>query len=134
MSKLANVVFTYALADKFTAANLNIKALVVTPGCCDTELLKVSGCVNWFCGCLKKVAMQSSEDGTMPLLTAIAMKDVQQGDLILPSRGFNGEVWGPVKTLRRPVQAPEEAVCQDVPSQKMLWDESEHAILEKFEL
>jgi len=133
-SKLANVVFTYALADKLALGGHNIKALVVTPGVSETNLFdETLGWMNKICCCLKKGTMQSPEDGTMPLLTAAAMKeDVQQGDLILPSMA--GEMWGPARTLRRPLQAKEEAVCQDVPSQKLLWEKSEEAISEKFEL
>lgn len=139
-TKLANAVFTFALADKLSAnGESNIKSLCCTPGIAATDLitnLEDSGTSMGFMrcmfSCLAPLMIQSAADGTMPLLTAIAAPDVQSGDLYTPSKGGlrdPREAYGPVKISRRPMQPAEKnAVLEDDAAQQMLWRESESAI------
>lgn len=137
-SKLANAVFTFALEAKLNAAGLgSIKAVCCTPGLAATSLvdnLQGAGssfgcCVDCVFGCISSAGMQSPEDGTMPLLHGIA-KDVQSGDIWLPSGGPDGETYGLPRVSRRP--NPKEKLCMDPAAMEMLWSESEKAILETF--
>jgi len=114
-SKLANVVFTYALDDKAKAADSKVKSLVCEPGGAATSLgattVKDGGMdAEVFSNVLK--SCQSSEDGTMPLLTCCCIEDVNSRDLYEPEQGLVG----PAK-----LQPPDDI---DDASKEMLWRES----------
>lgn len=146
-TKLANIVFAFALADKLAAKNeTGIKVFCCTPGIAATGLidnLESSGTslgpMKCVFHCFGSAVIQSQEDGTMPLLHAMAFKvgeDLQTGDLLTPSQGGwrnPAEAYGPVRISRRPLPGGERsAVCQDVGAQELLWHESEKAIGESF--
>lgn len=127
-SKLANVLFTFELADKL--ANDKVKALVCTPGLAATSVFqqhewpwlgKSVSCVVAAC------VIQSPEDGTMPLLTAMAGPEVQNGQFIVPPRCLESN--GPPEVRQRPLGEP---TCEDPAAQRLLWEKSEEAIGEKF--
>lgn len=124
-SKLAQMLFTYELADRLV--NENVKAVVCTPGVAATDLGRHNPCFVRTCSCLLASQVQSAEDGTMGLLSCIALPDIKSGDFLKP----NGkeEMTGPLMTLRRPDVEPE---CQDKESQKLFWAASEKAVSEQF--
>lgn len=135
-SKLANVLFAHALTTKLSAAGLSkIKAVTAAPGVALTAL--VNNSESWEMPnvprCLWGYFLQSPEDGTMPLLTAMLMPGVRSADFVLPSKGAfcSGETRGPVRTIRAPLPA-EETHCADPKAQEMLWAECERAIQEPF--
>jgi len=115
-SKLANVVFTYALDDKLKAANSKVKALVAHPGLSATNL-QVStagdgGMGHGFTDWLMRNMAQSGEDGTVPLLTCCCARDVNSRDFYGPAR------------LTGPTVLMQEEKLADEDSQQMLWQQS----------
>jgi NAD(P)-dependent dehydrogenase (short-subunit alcohol dehydrogenase family) len=139
-SKLANIVFTYALADRLKAkGETGIKVLCCAPGIADTSLYASTNlCIFRYCSCVLGcfVTSQTAEDGTMPLLTCIAGPSVESADMITPSLGGDkNESVGPVRTQRRSESpSKDDAVCQDKGAQELLWKASEAAIGEPFVL
>jgi len=138
-SKLANVIFTYALEARLKARGSRVKAVCVTPGMAATSLisnLEDSGTSLGPMKCIFSIIapyiVQSAKDGTMPLLLGIAGDSVESGDLITPSEGFGRvprEAYGPAMIFKRPLPHQEKSyVCEDVPAQAVLWDQSEKAI------
>lgn len=126
-SKLANLVYTYALSDRLAAAgpaSAGIKAICVTPGVSATNLFDEG---SWLVKLVVRCSWQSVEDGTMGLLYGIASKDAQTGDLAVPDRC--GEFKGPLKIIRRPPRTPAMQASMD-----LLWRESEKAVSETFEI
>lgn len=114
-SKLANVVFTYALDDKAKAAGSKVMSLVCVPGGAITGLaattVKDGGIGEEFMTNLLSNC-QSGEDGTMPLLTCCCVNGVNSRDLYAPEQGMVG----PAK-----LQPPDNI---DDASKEMLWRES----------
>jgi NAD(P)-dependent dehydrogenase (short-subunit alcohol dehydrogenase family) len=117
-SKLANSVFTKALADKF--GDSGIKAAVAAPGFATTNL-QVStnqdggmGSGMWF----MRFA-QSSEDGAMPILAGCFDPTTNNGDFWEPAN--RGRMVGPAVKFAwdKSTNNPENA--------KLLWKESEEA-------
>lgn len=143
-TKLANVIFTYALESRLKAKGSNVKPVCVTPGIAATSLVTnledsgtSLGCMKCLFNMMGPLLIQSAEDGTMPLLLGIAGDKVESGDLITPSQGpwwrNPSEAYGPPKISRRPLPCPEKSyVCEDEPAQAVLWKESEKAIGEAF--
>jgi len=115
-SKLANVVFTYALDDKLKASKSNIKAFVAHPGGASTSLGENSssrGGGTVIPPSVAKMLLQSGEDGTMPLLTCCCVTDAK-----------SGEFYGPKTMMSGPVTLQKEEALADSASRDLLWQES----------
>jgi len=142
-SKLANVVFTYALHDRLLAKGSKVKALVAHPGMAATELytravddglMAIAGCIKIPHCLLQRMAlknMMSIEDGAM----AIAM-------CCLDSKAESSQFYGPkgangAAQLLDPTDKKEGACMPpgvaDSPARVDLWTWSE-AATEKFDL
>jgi len=117
-TKLANVVFSLALADRLKGTK--IKSLCAAPGFSMTNLQVNSEGMNWFMWLIARFAAQSAEDGTMPLLTCMYGQQVKSGEFWEPTRmaKMNGPV-GRVEQLSK--------VCTDKESRNLLWKASEEA-------
>ncbi|CAM9295739.1 unnamed protein product [Chrysoparadoxa australica] len=133
-SKLANVVFTRALADKLAAKSSPVISVVAHPGLSATNLQVATSKEGGMGGLFTRILMcnaQSPEDGTVGLLTCIASPDVK-----------NGEFWGPTMVSMRkslagpPVSNPMSTseFWDREESKKMLWEKSEAAIGSTFAL
>lgn len=144
-SKMANLLFTYALEAKLAKIGSKVKAVACAPGVTLTSIVKTMGSYGGAlpCGtllkcfsCLGPRLAQSAEDGAMPMCKCIADKNVESGDFILPSLGVLQEFKGPPKTLRHPLPKvdrwQEEGVFEDPSTQEKLWALSEKAIGEEF--
>lgn len=117
-SKLANVVFTYALDDKIKAAGSKVMALVAHPGGATTNLQVTTvsdggmapGFTKLFMG-----QMQSGEDGACGIISCCCMPGVS-----------SGEFWGPTGLVGPAVLLPKEPEVKraDEASRTMLWDVS----------
>ena len=133
-TKLANVVFTYALRDRLAAKGSRVKALVAHPGVAPTSLM-----LNTMVGsgdtsmlalpqCLSKLflkwLMHSQEDGTMGLLMCACEPSVASGDFYGPyGKGLSG-VHDTHAYKGKAVLMPEEPLADEA-ARKMLWEESE---------
>jgi len=128
-TKLANLVFTYAIRDKAAAANSKVKALVAHPGLSSTNLQVTSsqdgGMGGRFTNFLMNRVSQSGEDGTVPLITCCCKPDANSGDFYGPA-GLTGP------TIVMP-PAPEEAFA-DKASRDMLWEVSNRVTGANFNL
>ena len=101
-SKLANLLFAYALQRKFTAAGVDTKSIGAHPGYAATNLQSVGPTMegSW----LARIGMalgnrlfaQSAASGALPLLYAATAPDVNGGDYIGPT-GFQGMRGAPGK-------------------------------------
>jgi NAD(P)-dependent dehydrogenase (short-subunit alcohol dehydrogenase family) len=117
-TKLANSVFTKALADKL--GDSGIKAVVAAPGVSSTNLTVNTsqdggmGSGVWFMR-----FSQSAEDGTMPVLAACFDPSTNNGDFWEPKN--RGNMIGPA------VKVPWDKLSKDPESAKLLWKESEKA-------
>lgn len=144
-TKLANVVFTYALEQKLRANGSSVKALVAHPGVSiDTELMAgtmdpTRGGVwappipKWLI--VKLLKWQSGQDATVGILRQSCDPEAKSGEFFGPlgAGGATGkhdqtEYSGPVGLLKR------EEVIADQAAQDLLWEVSEKAIGEKFVL
>jgi len=119
-TKLANIVCTYALADRVDAANVTaVKILCAEPGLATTNLQKTThaqgGMGKGTIGCLFSMMGQSAEDGALPLLSAMTATDAKNGDFYLPKGGSSGP---PVKIKKR------EKHCDDATNKKILVEKS----------
>eukprot|EP00055_Hartaetosiga_balthica_P009500 m.37979 g.37979 ORF g.37979 m.37979 type:complete len:333 (+) comp6771_c0_seq2:80-1078(+) len=120
-TKLANIVFSLALHEKLQAKHSKVKSLVVHPGLSSTSLqVKTTGMS--LTGLIMSMS-QSAEDGTMPLLHACCANDVESGDFYGP-KGLTGPV----------VKLEPESLCTNPVSLATLWEASEEAIGDKFEI
>jgi NAD(P)-dependent dehydrogenase (short-subunit alcohol dehydrogenase family) len=119
-SKLANTVFTLALADRF-GEDSGIKAACAHPGAASTSLTVTTaqdggmGSGMWF----MRFA-QSQEDGSMPIVAACFDPSTKNGSFWVP--GAMGEFWGPTK------QKDFDKLSKDATSRKLLWEKSEEAV------
>jgi NAD(P)-dependent dehydrogenase (short-subunit alcohol dehydrogenase family) len=118
-TKLANLVFTYALRDRAEKAGSMVKSLCAHPGLAATSLQVKSandgGMPKTFTNFLMSYGAQSCEDGTMGLLSATAKSDVKSGDFFGPvSKGGMGGMAVLMKTK-------EEEKLADKESRDMLW-------------
>lgn len=82
-TKLANAVFTVALAEAFK--NTKLKAACAAPGLSSTNLQVTSSQQGGMESTWIMRFAQSAEDGTMPLLQCCVGADVQNGDLWEPN-------------------------------------------------
>merc|ERR1712217_47424 len=118
-TKLANVVFTYALKDRVAAAggiHAKVKSLVAHPGLAATNLQVTSsqdgGMGGTFSHYLMGNASQSMEDGAMGILRGCC-----------DSTSNTGDFYGPKGMPGLAVLEPEEQLA-DPASREMLWKKS----------
>lgn len=126
-TKLANVVFTFALRDRLKRKGSNVIALCCAPGIATTKLAVSSeiefpsfmtgACGRWLTG----LFMQSSADGAMPLIYCCTAGNLNSGEFFEPYWTFKGVV------AKKKVEKKEK-VCSDPFARKMLWEESEKAV------
>jgi len=119
-TKLANLLFTSALHDRFQLAqnnNTNILALACTPGVCGTDMFTHATTV--MNGQPADTSMVPSvEDGVMAQLKCIFLADVTSGQLWGPGR--NGEI------VCTPIEPP--LILVDETSKEQLWEACEKAV------
>jgi NAD(P)-dependent dehydrogenase (short-subunit alcohol dehydrogenase family) len=122
-SKLANLLFTYELQRKLSAAGANVIALACHPGYAATNLqtagprMEGSTWMESLSGFANRVAAQSAAMGALPTLYAATAPDVSGGDYIGPD-GI-GELWGHPKKVQSNRRSHDTAVAAK------LWEISE---------
>ncbi|CAE8667298.1 unnamed protein product [Polarella glacialis] len=120
-TKLANVVFTYALRDRAAACNSKVKALVAHPGLAATNLQVTSatdgGMGQSFSNFLMGNLAQSGEDGSTGLIRCCCDPEAKSGDFFGPTGAMQS---GPCALLNR---GGDESLADEA-SRKMLWEVS----------
>ena len=119
-SKLANVCFSLALADKLPAG---IKALCAAPGVAATNLQVTSEASGQTGAMHFQKDAQTPEDGAVPLLTCCLSSSVK-----------SGEFYEPEHTSRGPAKLTQLEPTSLEADRAALWAASEAAIGEKWEL
>lgn len=129
-TKLANMLFTYALVDKLAAAKkANIKVLVAHPGVSATALggnmastgVQMPALMGW----ITSFMFQTSADGAMGITRCCFDADASTGDFYGPGPGgYSGNA----------VAITPEENCTDEEAKKIMWELSEAAIEESFEI
>lgn len=112
-SKLANLYFTYALANKFNSEKKDIKVTVAHPGWTRTDLQKHS----WYMRMLNPLFSQGPDQGVLPTLRAAFDPNANSGDYFGPSRFF--EMHG------SPIVVKSNERSHDKEAAKKLWHISE---------
>jgi NAD(P)-dependent dehydrogenase (short-subunit alcohol dehydrogenase family) len=128
-TKLANMVFTYALKDKLSAKGSKVIAAVAHPGVSKTKLMentlakveKVPLSTKIMLSVMGPAIFQSVEDGTIGIGRCCLQEGVKSGDFYGPAGGRNAMKGDAV--LLEP-----EDICTDEESKKMLWEVSEAAV------
>lgn len=118
-SKLANLLFTYALQQRFEAAGSDAIAVAAHPGASNTNLGRHLE-KRWYLRPLKPLllaATQSAEKGALPTLRAATDPSVEGGDFYGPD-GFKQYAGYPVKV-------GSAAEARDPKSADALWSSSE---------
>jgi len=125
-SKLANSVFTAALAEKLkeskdeSCSGGNIKAVVAAPGLSATNLQVTTHESGGMAGGVWLMLFaQSAEDGTMPLLSAMIDPTSDNGDFWEPR--YYGNFSGPA------IKIPYDKYTENKESADILWKMSEEA-------
>ena len=119
-SKLANLMFTYALQRKLAMAHADTQALAAHPGWARTNLQQHANRKGWIkglssgFGCLLS---QSAERGALPLLRAAVDPTANGGEYYGPS-GF-------LELLGDPVRVGSNRRSHDESAQQRLWQVSE---------
>eukprot|EP00164_Ancoracysta_twista_P002957 GFYU01003937.1.p1 GENE.GFYU01003937.1~~GFYU01003937.1.p1 ORF type:complete len:343 (-),score=107.63 GFYU01003937.1:203-1231(-) len=127
-SKLANAVFTHALADKLKARGSKVKALVAHPGLAATNLQETTASSGGMGHSFTKRFMsgaQSIEDGAMGIIKCACDPSVQNGTTHGPTGKVTGWMKGPAKEL--PMKSEPKAV-RDEKARDLLWTVSEKAV------
>jgi len=128
-SKMANGVFHYALHDKLQAKSSPVRSILTHPGFSATNLT-ASMAANDESGSVTKMmagqmkGAQSQEDGTMPMLSAVCMSDVQSGDFYGPK---DAGAFGPGSSGEA-VKLDSEPHLTDSETGAKLWQWSESAV------
>jgi NAD(P)-dependent dehydrogenase (short-subunit alcohol dehydrogenase family) len=118
-SKLANLLFTYELQRRLSAAKVDTIAVASHPGYSNTNLqleaARQSGSA--FMGRImattSRMAAQSPEMGALPTLYALAAEDVHGGDYIGPG--------GPMQLRGYPTRVEPAAIAKDPELASRLW-------------
>mmetsp|Transcript_3429 Transcript_3429/g.6015 ORF Transcript_3429/g.6015 Transcript_3429/m.6015 type:complete len:360 (+) Transcript_3429:2-1081(+) len=143
-SKLANVVFTYALHNRLQKKGSKIKVLCAHPGVAPTQLMQgtmsaggakeFEGAPAWVGALMNWFLFQSEEDATVGILRNACSPEAKSGELFGPlgKGGATGkhdtsEYRGPVGVLNTEPFAHEQA-------QAMLWATSEKVTGVKFDV
>ncbi|MEP4535230.1 MAG: SDR family oxidoreductase [Cyclobacteriaceae bacterium] len=127
-SKLAQIMSIYELQDRLKAAGkTDVKAYTCHPGASRTSLIKTSGSLMMkIMFQLMKPLTQSAEKGAYPELMCATEEDLDQQAFYGPTGRSN---WvGPVGAHKIEPHAKDKAVA------KKLWEVSEEAIGQKFEI
>lgn len=143
-TKLANVVFTYALNDRLQAAGSSVKALVAHPGVAPTSLsdgtMKAGGMEDskaapkWLMALVYRIIMQSEEDGAMGILRCCCDPDVVPGGFYGPKGAREGEAVHDTKEYKGPAVLKKEEPLADAEARAMLWEVSERVTECKFNI
>lgn len=112
-SKLANLYFTYALANKLNPEKKDIKVTVAHPGWTRTDLQKHS----WYMRMLNPLFSQGPDQGVLPTLRAAFDPNANSGEYFGPSRFF--EMHG------SPIVVKSNERSHDTEAAKKLWHISE---------
>ncbi|CAB9507919.1 Uncharacterized oxidoreductase C736.13 [Seminavis robusta] len=129
-TKLANSVFTYALHEKLSAKGSKIRAVCAHPGGSNTNLgdhLNYGFFTNAFFSVAMKFMAQSPEDGSVGLLTGMAIPSAESGVLYGP---LNGKQKSALSGAAVP--NPPQPYETDKDAMDMLWRTSEEATGVKF--
>ena len=118
-SKLANVIFTYALDDRIREKNLKVKALVANPGFTATRLVANSERLRSWSDFMARLA-QSEEDGTLGILRCCCDPAAKSGDFFSPPGGSLAT--GPALLMPR----EDDLITKEMRQQ--VWRASEEAI------
>jgi NAD(P)-dependent dehydrogenase (short-subunit alcohol dehydrogenase family) len=129
-TKLANAVFTYAMADKLNAKpGCKVKALVAHPGIAKTQLVvgsvKDGAMPQWMISAFMAVKSMAGDDGACGIMSCMCLPEAS-----------NGDFWGPGKTgvaNKGPAikfkPAPKDLTCMSSEETKsQLWQWSEKAV------
>jgi NAD(P)-dependent dehydrogenase (short-subunit alcohol dehydrogenase family) len=119
-TKLANSVFTYALDEKLKAKGSKVRAVCAHPGGTNTNLanhLSYGFFRNFIFQFLMFFFAQSSEDGSMGLITGMVSESAESGVLYGPWNGMSG--W-PKPNSPKKYETDPDAIA-------MLWKTSEEA-------
>ena len=119
-SKLANLIFTYALDDRIRQKSLKVKSLCAHPGLCATSLMPNSERLKGASGAMS-LFQQSAEDGTLGLLHCCCDPEAESGDFYGPE-GSPIFATGPARKLPREEQLASEERREQV------WRASEAAV------
>jgi NAD(P)-dependent dehydrogenase (short-subunit alcohol dehydrogenase family) len=126
VSKLANVLFMRDLQRKISIKKLEHKIISIAchPGWADTNLPNTS--TSWLSKYLRNNPQkgQSAADGSLPLLMAAVGKRVENGDYLGPENGMTGA----------PKKDKIGGNGNDAKMAKTLWNFSEKAVKEKFDI
>lgn len=118
-SKLANVVFTYALNDRLKAKGSKVKALVAHPGVAPTSLHggadpgRMMRCLAW-------MIMHSEEDGTMGLAMCCCDPNAKSGEFYGPAGKGLQQAHDSASYKGKAVLLPEVELA-DAEAREMLW-------------
>ena len=120
-TKLANAVFTLALADRLRARGSKVIAACAAPGLAATNLQVSTAADGGFGDAWIMRFAQSAEDGSMSLLTCVGGAGVENGGFFEP--GGSGGMSGAVKKG----DLGAEKLSGDKAARGVLWKESEAA-------
>jgi NAD(P)-dependent dehydrogenase (short-subunit alcohol dehydrogenase family) len=138
-TKMANVVFTYALRDRLNDAESKVKALVAHPGVAPTQLHYTSNdntagkkSPRRLMRTMSKILMHSQSDGSIGICKCAFARDVKSGEFYGP----RGKSYKPGKHNRNEYKGdaeiiPEEPLA-DKSARDMLWEASEESTGQKF--
>lgn len=118
-SKLANLLFTYELQRRLSAAKVDTIAVASHPGYSNTNLqheaarLSGSAFMGRIMATTSRMAAQSPEMGALPTLYALAAEDVHGGDYIGPG--------GPMQLRGYPTRVEPAAIAKDPELASRLW-------------
>lgn len=118
-SKLANLLFTYELQRRLSAAQVDTIAVASHPGYSNTNLqleaarLAGSAFMGRIMATTSRMAAQSPEMGALPTLYALAAEDVHGGDYIGPG--------GPMQLRGYPTRVEPAAIAKDPELASRLW-------------
>jgi NAD(P)-dependent dehydrogenase (short-subunit alcohol dehydrogenase family) len=118
-SKLANLLFTDALAERLAARGSRVMALACTPGVCATDMFAHVQRLSRPGRPVDLAAVPSAEDGCLAQLRCLCDPEVRSGQLHGP-RGMGGP---PVELPMRP-----PSVLLDDESKAALWASCEQAV------
>ena len=118
-TKLANAVWTLALADRLRARGSKVIASCAAPGLASTNLQVSTAADGGMSETWIMRFAQSAEDGTMPLLTCMLENGVESGSFYEPGGGMTG--------LAVKGNLAAEKLAGDKAAREMLWKESEAA-------
>lgn len=123
-SKLANLIFTYALDDRIREKGLKVKALCANPGFTATRLVANSDRLRSWSDFMARLA-QSEEDGTLGILRCACDPLAQSGDFFSPAGGAFAT--GPAVLLDR----EDDLITPEM--RELVWRASEEAAGERFD-